>query len=127
MSKSDEKKRNYSGYRSITKFIIASPYKVRPVANLIRRRPYTEVLSVLENMPHKGAQLLWKAVKSAGSNALSFNKKLAEDMLYVKEVMVDDGPRMKRLWCRGRGRADMLLKRLCHITVIVDETVKAGI
>jgi large subunit ribosomal protein L22 len=77
-------------------------------------------------MPHKGARLLWKAVKSAGSNALDSNKRLAEDMLYVKEVFIDDGPRMKRLWCRGRGRADMLLKRMCHITVVVDETVKAG-
>lgn len=118
--------RNYAGYRAITKFIIASPYKVRPVADVIRRRPYAEALSTLENMPHKGARLLWKAVKSAGSNALTANKRLEEDMLYVKDIMIDDGPRMKRIWCRGRGRADTLLKRLCHITVVVDETVKAG-
>lgn len=118
--------RDASGYRAITKFIIASPYKVRPVAALVRSRPYSEALSTLENMPHKGARLLWKAVKSAGSNALVLNKKLEEDMLYVKEILIDDGPRMKRVWCRGRGRADMLLKRLCHITVVVDETVKAG-
>ncbi|GMO17807.1 MAG: 50S ribosomal protein L22 [Spirochaetaceae bacterium] len=117
---------HYTGYRAVTKFIIASPYKVRPVASLIRRRSYTEALSTLENMPHKGAKLLWKAVKSAGSNAISFNKRLMEDMLYIKDVFIDDGPRMKRVWCRGRGRADMLLKRLCHITVVVDETVKAG-
>jgi large subunit ribosomal protein L22 len=115
-----------SGYKAISKFLIASPYKIRPVANLIRRKPYAEVLSVLENMPHKGARLLWKTVKSAGSNALSLNKKLDEEMLYVSQVMIDDGPRMKRVWCRGRGRADMLLKRLCHITVVVDETKKAA-
>jgi large subunit ribosomal protein L22 len=118
-------KRTASGYRAMMKFIIASPYKVRPVAALIRRKPYSEALSTLENMPHKGARLLWKAVKSAGSNALDYNKRLAEDMLYVKEVLVDDGPRMKRLWCRGRGRADTLLKRMCHVTVVVDETGKA--
>ncbi|MDR2509474.1 MAG: 50S ribosomal protein L22 [Spirochaetaceae bacterium] len=115
-----------AGYRAVTKFIIASPYKVRPVAALIRRKPYNEVLSTLENMPHKGARLLWKVVKSAGSNALNVNKRLVEEMLYIKEVFIDDGPRMKRMWCRGRGRADMLLKRMCHITVVVDETVKAG-
>lgn len=120
------KTHNHIGYRAVTKFIIASPYKVRPVASLIRRKPYAEAVSVLENMPHKGARLLYKAVKSAASNALNSNKRLEEDMLYVKEVFVDDGPRMKRVWCRGRGRADMLLKRLCHITVVVDETVKAG-
>jgi large subunit ribosomal protein L22 len=115
-----------SGYKAVSKFIIASPYKIRPVANLIRRKPYPEAMAVLENMPHRGARLIWKTVKSAASNALERNKKLDEDMLYVKEILVDEGPRMKRIWFRARGRADMLLKRMCHITVVIDETVKAG-
>jgi large subunit ribosomal protein L22 len=115
-----------SGFRAISKFLMVSPYKIRPVANLIRRKPYTEAVSILENMPHKGARLIRKTVVSAASNALSQNKQLEEDMLYVKEVMVDEGPRMKRVWFRARGRADMLLKRMCHITVVVDETGKAG-
>ena len=51
-------------------------------------------------------------------------EKLDEDMLFIKEIRIDEGPRLKRLWCRGRGRADVQLKRMCHITVIVDE--KAG-
>jgi large subunit ribosomal protein L22 len=41
------------------------------------------------------------------------------DALYVSEAVVDDGPRMKRLWARGRGRADILLKRFCHIKIAV--------
>jgi len=44
-------------------------------------------------------------------------------MLFVKEIFIDEGPRLKRVWFRGRGRADMQLKRMCHITVVVDETV----
>jgi large subunit ribosomal protein L22 len=115
-----------TGYKAVTKFLIASPYKVRPVADLIRRKPYPEAMSVLENIPHKGARLIRKTVKSAASNALNKNKQLDEDMLYVKEVFIDEGPRMKRIWFRARGRADMLLKRLCHITVVIDETGKAG-
>jgi large subunit ribosomal protein L22 len=110
------------GYKAVSKFLICSPYKIRPVANLIRRKTYTEALSILENMPHKGAKLIRKTLRSAGANALSVSKNLDEDMLYVREIMIDDGPRMKRLWCRARGRADMLLKRLCHITVVVDRT-----
>lgn len=110
-----------SGYKAVSKFLICSPYKIRPVASLIRRKLYTEALSVLENMPHKGAKLIHKTVKSAGSNALNVNKNLSEDMLYIKEILIDDGPRMKRVWFRARGRADMLLKRLCHITVVVEE------
>jgi large subunit ribosomal protein L22 len=50
-----------------------------------------------------------------------------EDMLYIKDIRVDDGPRMKRVWFRGRGRADMLLKRMCHITVVVDQTVQTSV
>jgi large subunit ribosomal protein L22 len=113
------------GYRAVTRYLIASPFKIRPVADLIRRRSYPEAMSILEHMPHKGARLIRKTVKSAASNALSRNKQLAEDMLYVKQVLIDEGPRMKRIWFRARGRADMLLKRMCHITVVIDE-VRTG-
>jgi len=115
-----------SGFRAESKFLLVSPFKIRPVADLIRRKPYPEAVSILENMPHKGARLIRKTVISAASNALNKNKQLAEDMLYVREVNVDEGPRMKRVWFRARGRADMLLKRMCHISVVIDETGKAG-
>jgi len=115
-----------SGFKAVSKFLLVSPFKIRPVADLIRRKSYPEAVSILENMPHKGARLIKKTVVSAASNALNINKQLAEDMLYVKEVNVDEGPRMKRVWFRARGRADMLLKRMCHITVVIDETGKAG-
>jgi large subunit ribosomal protein L22 len=114
------------GYKAVSKYIIASPFKLRPVADLIRRKPYPEVISLLETMPHKGARLIGKTVKSAASNALGRNKQLDEDMLYVRDVLVDEGPRMKRVWFRARGRADMLLKRMCHITVVVDEIARTG-
>jgi large subunit ribosomal protein L22 len=115
-------KEKKTGYRAVTKYLIGSPFKIRPVADLVRRRPYPEAVSILENMPHKGAKLIGKTVKSAASNALADNKKLDEDMLYVREIYIDEGPRLKRIWFRGRGRADMQLKRMCHITVVVDET-----
>jgi large subunit ribosomal protein L22 len=115
-----------TGYRAISKYLMGSPYKIRPVADLVRRKPYTEAMSVLENMPHKGARLIRKTVKSAASNALVGNKQLDEDMLYVREIYIDEGPRLKRIWFRGRGRADMQLKRMCHITVVVDEAAKSA-
>ena len=114
------------GYRAITRYLLVSPYKIRPVADLVRRKPYTEAVALLENMPHKGARLIRKTMVSAASNALSSDKKLDEEMLYIREIMVDEGPRMKRVWFRGRGRADMLLKRMCHITVVVDQAANAG-
>jgi large subunit ribosomal protein L22 len=119
-------KKEDSGYRAVTRYLIVSPFKIRPVADLIRRKPYTEAVSLLENMPHKGARLIGKTVKSAASNALNRDKQLVEDMLYIKEISVDEGPRMRRVWFRGRGRADMLVKRMCHITVVVDQTANAA-
>jgi large subunit ribosomal protein L22 len=115
-----------SGYKAVTKYIIASPFKLRPVADIIRRKPYPEAMSLLGAMPHKGARLIRKTVKSAASNALGLNKQLDEDMLYVRDIMIDEGPRMKRVWFRARGRADMLLKRMCHITVVIDETSRTA-
>ena len=31
------------------------------------------------------------------------NKQLDEEMLYLKEIQINEGPRMKRLWARGQG------------------------
>jgi large subunit ribosomal protein L22 len=109
------------GYIATAKFLIGSPFKIRPVADLVRRKPYAEAMAILEHMPHKGARLIRKVVKSAAANALDRNRKLGEDMLFVQELRVDEGPRMRRVWFRARGRADMQLKRMCHISVVVGE------
>ena len=110
-----------AGYPAKAKFLMASPSKVRPVADLVRRQAVYRSGAILDNMPHKGARLIRKVVMSAAANALNQNRKLAEDMLYVKELRIDEGPRMRRVWFRARGRADMLVKQMCHISVVVDE------
>ncbi|MDR2952831.1 MAG: 50S ribosomal protein L22 [Treponema sp.] len=119
-------KKPKQGYRAVSKYLMGSPYKIRPVADLVRRMPYSEAVSLLGNIPQKGARLISKTAKSAASNALAGNKKLDEDMLYVREIYIDEGPRLRRVWFRGRGRADMQVKRMCHITVVVDEAEKAA-
>jgi large subunit ribosomal protein L22 len=113
-----------TGYRATSKWLIASPFKVRPVADLVRSKPYAEAMAILENMPHKGARLIRKVVASAAANALNRNRKLGEDMLYIKELRIDEGPRLKRVWFRARGRADMQLRRMCHISCVVEQIGK---
>jgi large subunit ribosomal protein L22 len=114
-----------TGYPACAKYLKGSPSKIRPVADLVRNKPYNEAIAILEHMPNKGAGLIKKVVVSAASNALNKNKKLAEDMLYVRELRIDDGPRMRRVWFRARGRADMLVKQMCRISVVVDEIARA--
>lgn len=115
-----------SGYRAIARYVLVSPFKVRPVADSVRRRPYTEAVAILDNLPQKGAQLISKVIKSAAANALVQNKDLDEEMLYVKELRIDEGPRLRRVWFRARGRADLLLKRMSHIIAVVDEIGATG-
>lgn len=115
------------GYRAIARYLLISPTKVRRVADNVRRKSYPEAIAILDNLPHKGAKILSKVIQSAAANALYQNKNLDEDMLYVSELYVNEGPRLKRLWRRGRGRADVLLKRMSHVTAVVDEVKKAGV
>ena len=110
-----------TGFRASVPFQRLSATKIRRIADNVRRKPYVEAIALLDVLPHKGARLLRKLIQSAAANALAQNKNLDEQMLYVKELLIDVGPTMKRMWARGRGRADRLLKRSCHISVVVDE------
>jgi large subunit ribosomal protein L22 len=110
-----------TGWRASVPFLRVSASKVRRVADNVRRKPYVEAMALLGVLPHKGARLISKVLQSAAANALAANKELDEGRLYVKELLIDVGPTMKRMWARGRGRADRLLKRSCHISAVVDE------
>ena len=113
-------------YTARAKYLMISPRKIRRIADHVRKKPYSEAIAILESLPHKGAKLLRKVIASAAANALYNNKKLDEDILYIKELYVDEGPRMKRLLPRARGRADQLLKRMSHISVVLDEIAEVG-
>jgi large subunit ribosomal protein L22 len=110
-----------TGWKASVPFLRVSATKIRRVADNVRRKPYVEAMALLGVLPHKGARLIGKVLQSAAANALAANKELDEGRLYVKELLVDVGPTMKRMWTRGRGRADRLLKRSCHISAVVDE------
>ena len=64
-----QRKADKKGYVATTKFLIASPTKVRPVAHVVSRRNCTEALAILDNMPQKGASLIKNTLKSAIANA----------------------------------------------------------
>ena len=87
---------------------------------LIKGRPVGEAIAILEHL-NKGSSLqIGRVVRSAIANAEN-NFNMTMENLYVKKALADEGPRMKRVWYRGRGRRDMKLKRTSHITIVVDE------
>lgn len=104
--------------RAVGRYLRSSPRKVRAVVNAIRGKDVAEAFQILEMSPAKAARLVEKVLKSAVANAEN-NLKLSSDSLYVSHCVADDGPWLKRVWPRGRGRADMIQRRMCHITVAV--------
>lgn len=95
-----------------------SPQKARLVADQIRGLPVEAALNALTFGTTKSAGLLKKVLESAIANA-EHNEGADIDELKVSKVMVDEGPVMKRIQPRAKGRANRIIKRTSHITVAV--------
>jgi len=106
--------------KASAKFQRLSPRKARLVTDLITGKSVEEAIAILENLSKGSAVMIGRVVRSAAANAEN-NFNLTMENLYVKRAMADEGPRMKRIWMRGRGRRDTKLHRTSHITVVVDE------
>ena len=100
------------------KFARSSAQKARLVADQIRGLSVDKALNVLTYSPKKAAELVKKVLLSASANA-EHNEGADIDTLKVKTVFVDEGPSMKRIKPRAKGRADRIVKRTSHITVVV--------
>jgi large subunit ribosomal protein L22 len=77
-----------------------------------------KALELLAYSPKKSAALVKKVLESAIANA-EHNEGADIDELRVSKVFVDEGPTMKRIKPRAKGRADRIFKRSSHITVVV--------
>jgi large subunit ribosomal protein L22 len=106
--------------RAVAKDIPISPRKVRLVVDAVRGRKVDEALTMLRFMPQNAARDVYKVVKSAAANAEN-NYDLDADALWIRSIYADDGRTLKRLWRRNMGRANRLLKRSSHITVVVED------
>jgi large subunit ribosomal protein L22 len=100
-----------------------SAQKARLVADQIRGLPVGKAVDVLTFSPKKAAKMLKKVLDSAIANA-EHNAGLDIDELCVSKVFVDEAVRMRRWHARAKGRGCRIIKRSCHINVIVSE--KAG-
>ena len=101
------------------KFLRFSPTKGRYVAELVKGKAVEEALGILEFSNRGCAPDIKKILSSAVANATQ--KELDVDGLYVKNVIVDGGPILKRIRFRAMGRANRIMKRTSHVTVILDE------
>lgn len=97
-----------------------SPQKCRLVADQIRGLPVEQALQLLAFSPKKGAGIVKKVLESAIANA-EHNDGADIDELKVARIFVDQGPTLKRMHARAKGRGNRILKRTSHITVTVAE------
>ena len=105
--------------RARLRFVRVGPRKAQLVANLIRGKRSEEALNLLTFTKKAAAKIVIKLLKSAIANATQ--KKMDVDRLYVKQIMVDQGPTMKRFQPRALGRATTIRKRTSHINIVLDE------
>jgi large subunit ribosomal protein L22 len=102
------------------KYVRVQPRKVRIVADEISGMPAAFAIHKLRYHTSKGAFYLKRVLNSAIANAAE-NNNIGADVLKIARIEVNEGPRIKRIQARSMGRANRIVKKTSHITVVVEE------
>ena len=97
-----------------------SSRKVKIVIDTVRGKSAKEAVAILKYTNKAAAPVVAKLLKSAMANAVN-NHKMDESKLYIAEIYANQGPTMKRIMPRARGRANRINKRTSHIVVVLKE------
>lgn len=108
--------------RAEAKYLRISPFKVRPVVNLVKKENANRALSILENTNKTAAYHIKKVLKSAITNAK--NKGYEENSLFISKIVANPGPVLKRFRAATFGRATTIRKRTSHILIELDTPQK---
>lgn len=102
-----------------------SPRKVRPLADLVRGKYAEEALDILRYLPQRGARMLEKVIRSAQGNAQDPDQNRGRtvdlDSLVITDARVNNGSTFKRVRPRARGMAFMILRRMSHIHITLQD------
>jgi|SRR5690554_6584658 large subunit ribosomal protein L22 len=99
------------------RFARGSARKARLVLDTIRYKPVSEAQNILRFSHRRAAGVISKVLDSAIANAQVKDPKVDLSQLYVSLAMADEGPQMKRFMPRAQGRAFMIRKQTCHISL----------
>jgi len=108
-----------------SRYVKSAPRKLRAVAVLVKNKPATTSMVILDHTTKKAAGILNKTIKTAIYNAVN-NFNLDKEKLMIKTIMIDQGPTMKRFRAQSRGGASTYKKRTSHITVILETAQEAS-
>jgi large subunit ribosomal protein L22 len=106
--------------KAIVRNVRMTPRKMKLICDLIRGKDAATAMAIIKNTPKAASEVMEKLLGSAMANAEN-NFNLDVSNLFVKEVHVAPGPIMKRIMPRAQGRAFRILKRTCHVTLVLAE------
>lgn len=110
-------------FEAKAKYVRYSPYKLRPLADVIRGQQVINALNWLSTYRNKRTVPVIKVIESAVANA-KHNNNIESNLLFIKEIRVDQGPIQSYFKPGAMGRAMPQRKRLCHLSVILEEKNK---
>ena len=97
-----------------------SPRKVRLVAGLVKRRTVAVAIDQLQHMTKRASAPLIKLIESAVANAGN-NFKLDREHLFIKDMWVDEGIKLRRFRPKGFGRANPIEKKTSKVNVVLED------
>lgn len=105
---------------AVARYVHVSPRKTRLVVDLVRGRSVSEAIVILQNLNKRAAKPVLKVLLSALSNAEN-NFQMDKELLRISNIIVDQGPAIKRWRPRAYGRASMIRKPTSHISITLEE------
>jgi large subunit ribosomal protein L22 len=109
--------KNKNEYKSVQKYLIDSPRKLRAVVALIKKMRPVDAIEKLPFASRRAAGDLSKVIKSAIANARV--QGASDSELIFKEIQIGEGPRLKRGNAASRGRWHPFKHRMSHIRVVL--------
>lgn len=103
-------------YKASHRFARISVRKLRPILDLVRGKYADDAVDILKYLPHRGARMIERVLKSAMANAEDKGIRNVGDLVIV-DARGDGGPMFKRLMPRSRGMAYMIRRRSAHIEI----------
>ena len=99
-----------------------APRKVRLLAGVLGGLDVARAQFELEHRAKRAAGPLVKLLQSALANAHN-NFGLVKENMYIKQILVNEGRKLKRFRPKGFGTVSPIEKKTSHITIILEEKV----
>jgi len=113
--------------QAITKNVRMSAQKMREMVRQIQGLPAQTAAAVLAVVPRKSARVVAKTLKSAMANAEDLKRHKSEynglhtEKLWVKQALAGTASTLKRFTPKARGSAGPILKRNCHVKIVLSD------